>query len=124
MSMRVHIALKGITDLELLLEALREMGITGERLVSASAAREPGRLLVRAFWGRYPVGFVKDKKGEIRAVGDNESPLMRSESLQKKIRQHYSLAAVKRKVVEMRYHVAEVEAMEDGSIRLVARQWR
>jgi hypothetical protein len=60
----------------------------------------------------------------ISMVGDNEWRAMNDQRLQQRIRQHYSLAAVKRKIIELRYNLAEVENMEDGSIRLVARAWR
>lgn len=124
MSMMVHIALKGITDLELLLEALREMGIKAERAAAAADKRQEKKLVAVASFGVHRVGFARDKHGNIHMVGEMNSAPMKSENLQNKIRQHYSLAAVKRKVVEMSYSVARVENLEDGSIRLVARQWR
>lgn len=124
MSMRVHIALKGITDLGLLLEALREMGIKAERTAAAADTKQTEKVVALASLGARRVGFAVDKKGEFHMVGDSEWRIMKNEALQNKIRQQYSLAAVKRKVVEMSYSVAQVENLEDGSIRLVARQWR
>lgn len=124
MSMMVHIALKGITDLELLFEALREMGVKTERAAAAADSIQGKKLVAVASFGVRRVGFARDKDGNIHMVGEKNSPPMKNENLQNKIRQHYSLAAVKRKVVEMSYSVAQVENLEDGSIRLVARQWR
>jgi hypothetical protein len=124
MSMMVHIALKGITDLELLFEALREMGVKTERAAAAADTQQDKKLVAVASFGVRRVGFARDKDGNIHMVGEKNSPPMKNENLQNKIRQHYSLAAVKRKVVEMSYSVAQVENLEDGSIRLVARQWR
>lgn len=126
MSMKVHIALKGITDLGLLLEALREMGIKTERTAAAADTKQTGKVVVLALasLGVRRVGFARDKKGEFHMVGDSEWRIMKDEALQNKIRQQYSLAAVKRKVVEMSYSVAQVENLEDGSIRIVARHWR
>jgi hypothetical protein len=123
MSMMVHIALKGITDLDLLLEALREMGIKTERTATADI-KQTGKVVAFASIGIHRVGFGKDKDGNINMVGQQSWHLMKNKSLQNNIRQQYSLAAVKRKVVEMNYSVAQVENMEDGSIRLVARHWR
>jgi len=124
MSMTVQIALKGITDLELLHEALREMGIEMERTTAAADTRQTGIIVALASWRGRRVGFAKDKNGDIQMVGEKNSFLIRDEKLRNKIRQHYSLAAVKRKVIEMSYSVSQVENMEDGSIRLVARRWR
>jgi hypothetical protein len=122
MSMTVHIALKGITDSSLLLEALRDMGIKTES--TAADTRQKGEVVTFASLRGQRVAFARDKNGGIRMVGEKNSPVMRDESLQNTIRQHYSLAAVKRKVAEMNYTVSQVEIMEDGSIRLVARNWR
>ena len=123
MSMKVHIALKGITDLDLLFEALRELGITAEKTAVGSSKQPTKQVALASVQGRR-VGFARDAKGEIQMVGDNQWRVMKDQGFQKKIRQHYSLAAVKRKVVEMSYRVAKTENLEDGSIRLVARYWR
>ena len=123
MSMKVHIALKGITDLALLVEALRELGITAEP-AAVGTSKQPGKIVALAFVRGRRVGFTRDAKGEIQMVGDNQWRVMKDEGFQQKIRQHYSLAAVKRKVTEMSYRVARVEDLDDGSIRLVARSWR
>jgi hypothetical protein len=122
--MRVHVALKGITDLQLLLEVLREMGIKAEKTQAASEANQTGKVVALASWGNRRVGFSMNAKGFISMVGDSDWWVMKNVSIQNKIRQQYSLAAVKRKVVEMSFHVSQVEKLEDGSIRLVARQWR
>ena len=100
MSMMVHIALKGVTDLELLFEALREMGIKAERTAAAADTEQTGKVVAFASLGVRRVGFAKDKSGNIHMVGERNSPLMKDENMQNKIRQHYSLAAVKRKVVK------------------------
>jgi hypothetical protein len=124
MSMKVHIAMKGITDLGLLFEALREMGVETERTAAAADTEQTGEVVAIASVRGTRVGFARDRKGEFRMVGDSEWQVMKDADLQNKIRQQYSLAAVKRKVVEMRYRIAKVENLEDGSIRLVARHWR
>lgn len=123
MSMKVHIALKGITDLDLLVEALQELGITVARTADGTS-KQPGKIMVLASVRGRRVGFARDAKGDIQMVGDNQWRIMKDEGFHNKIRQHYSLAAVKRKVAEMSYRVAQTERLEDGSIRLVARYWR
>ncbi len=124
MSMKVHIALKGITDLGLLLEALRELGIETERTAAAADTEQTGKVVAFGTIRRTRVGFARDRKGEFHMVGDSDWRIMKDAELQNKVRQQYSLAAVKRKVVEMSYRIAQVENLEDGSIRLVARHWR
>ena len=123
MSMKVHIALKGITDLSLLVEALRELGIATEP-AAVGTSKQPGKIVALASVQGRRVGFPRDSQGEIQMVGDSQWRVMKDEGFQKKIRQYYSLAAVKRKVTEMSYRVAQVENLDDGSIRLVARYWR
>lgn len=123
MSMTVHIAMRGITDLEILLEALREMGIEAQAAKTGATKQPPKIVAFADLFGRR-VGFARDASGGIAMVGDNEWRVMNDQRLQQKIRQHYSLVAVKRKISELHYNLAEVENMEDGSIRLVARAWR
>jgi hypothetical protein len=123
MSMKVHIALKGITDLDLLEEALRELGITVEQ-AAVGTSKQPGQVVALASVRGRRVGLARDAAGELQMVGDDQWRVMKDEGFRKKIRQHYSLAAVKRKVAEMSYRVARVENLDDGTIRLVARYWR
>ena len=123
MSMTVHIAMRGITDLEILLEALREMRIKAHA-TNTTATKQPPKIVAFADLCGRRVGFARDASGGIAMVGDNEWRAMNDQRLQQKIRQHYSLVAVKRKISELHYNLAEVENMEDGSIRLVARAWR
>ena len=123
MSMRVQIALQGITELEVLLEALGEMGIHTMRLDDRRRASNRPTLFVADIGGRR-VGFQRNPKAELVMVGDNQWPIMRDRGFQEKIRQHYSLALVKRKVKEHHYRLASVETSEDGTIRVVARAWR
>jgi len=124
MSMKVHIALKGITDLGLLFEALREMGIKTEKTAAAADTKQTGKVVAIASLRGRRVGFARDAKGDIHMLGDSVWRVMKDEGIQNKSRQQYSLAAVKRKVAEMSYRIAQVENLEDGSIRLVARHWR
>jgi hypothetical protein len=123
MSMRVQIALKGITDLEVLMEALAEMGIEPIRLDGESRGRNRATLLL-ADIGARRVGFQRSGSGELVMVGDHQWPIMRDRGFHQKMRQYYSLSLVKRKVREHQYHLASVETSEDGTIRVIARAWR
>ena len=123
MSMTVHIAMKGITDLEILLTALHEMGI---ETIRANAKRQKTGHNVLAFADIHAqrVQFVRHKNGEINMVGDSDWRIIKDNGFQQRLRQQYSLETVKKKVVEMRYNLASIETLEDGAIKLVARAWR
>ena len=123
MSMRVQIALKGITDLEVLMEALAEMGIEPVRLDGGSRGRNRTTLFL-ADIGARRVGFQRNGGGELVMVGDNQWPIMKDREFRQKMRQYYSLSLVKRKIREHQYRLASVETSEDGTIRVVARAWR
>ncbi len=117
MSMTVQIAIRGVTDLEILQEALQEMGISlrraaGGRDVVADATIQGRR-----------IGWVRNRDGELTMVGDSDWRIMRNRRFQQRLKQQCTLAEVKRTARELHYDVAEVEHLEDGSIRMVARAW-
>jgi hypothetical protein len=123
MSMRIQIALKGITELEVLMEALGEMGIEPIRLEDQSRGWNRPALFLADIGGRR-VGFQRNGSGELVMVGDHQWPIMRDRGFHQKMRQYYSLSLVKRKIREHQYRLASVETSEDGTIRVVARAWR
>ena len=96
MSMTVHIAMKGITDLEILLTALHEMGIK-TILLDARLKRRKTNVLAYADIYAQRVQFVRDKNGEISMVGDSDWRIIRDEKFQQRLRQQYSLETVKKK---------------------------
>lgn len=123
MSMTVHIAVQGVTDLSILLEALGEMGIDArEEKKNVKGLRGRAVLAVAGIDGR-KVGFTRNQKGELTMVGDTEWSFMKNEAFLQKLRQQCSLASVKRRAVEMGYRVASVTRMEDGAIKVLARAW-
>lgn len=122
MSMTVHIAMKGITDLEILLTALHEMGIKTTRADISAEKNGPNTLAYADIQARR-VQFVKHKNGEINMVGDSDWRITRDKRFLQRLRQQYSLEAVKKKVVELRYSLASIETLENGDIKLVARAW-
>ena len=56
--------------------------------------------------------------------GDRDWPIMKNNDFQQKLKQHYSLATVKKTVAELQYNLASVDTLTDGSIKVVARAWR
>jgi hypothetical protein len=123
MSMTVQIAMKGITDLEILLTALHEMGIKTTR-PEAKLKKRGYNILAYADIYAQRVPFVQHKNGEINMVGDSDWRIIKDEGFQQRLRQQYSLETVKKKVAELRYNLASIETLENGSIKLVARAWR
>jgi Protein of unknown function (DUF1257) len=123
MSMTVHIAMKGITDLEILLSALHEMGIESIR-PNAKHKKRGRNVLAFADIHAQRVQFVRHKNGEINMVGDSDWRIIKDHGFQQRLRQQYSLETVKKKVAELRYNLASIETLEDGAIKLVARAWR
>jgi hypothetical protein len=122
MSMRVKIAMQGITDLEILLAALQDMEI----MVAPTLANETSKgtvLAIASIQGR-KIGFSRSQNGEIAMRGDSDWPIMKNTDFRRKLKQHYSLATVKKTVAELRYNLASVDTLEDGSIKVVARAWR
>jgi hypothetical protein len=123
MSMTVNIAMQGITDLEILLTALHEMGIKTIRSNSGNRQRKSNLLAFADIYAQR-VKFVRHRSGEIEMVGDSDWRVMQDERFKKRLQQQYSLEAVKKKVIELNYDVASVERIENGAIKLVARAWR
>jgi len=48
---------------------------------------------------------------------------MHDTNFQLKIKQQYSVEAIKKKAVELNYNIASVDRLEDGSIKVLARAW-
>ena len=122
MSMRVKIAMQGITDLEILLAALKEMGIKTVPTLANETSK--GTVLAIASIQGHRIGFSRSQNGEIAMRGDRDWPIMKNNDFRQKLKQHYSLATVKKTVAELRYNLASVDTLEDGSIKVVARAWR
>jgi hypothetical protein len=118
--MTVRIAMQGMTDLEVLLTALRAMGIAAHTVTHSRS----NAVLVRADIGGHNVDFTRNKNNLITMVGDSDWRILRDDRFCQKLKQQYSVETVKKKVVELRYHLASIETLEDGSIKLVARAWR
>jgi len=113
----------GLTDLELLLEALSQMGKTAFPVTDPSRKVRGRKVLAIASMNGKRVGFRRNKAGELVMVGDADWRCMKDKDLQEAILQQYNLAAVKKKAKELRYNVASVDTLADGSIRVVARAW-
>jgi hypothetical protein len=120
--MRVKIAMQGITDLEVLMAALKEMKI--HAVPTRANEQSQGKVLVIAFIQSHRIGFLRGQNGDIEMRGDRNWPIMNDTVFRQKLKQHYSLAVVKKKVAELQYNLASVDTLEDGSIKVVARAWR
>ena len=123
MSMTVSIAVRGITDLEILLEALREMGIKAHKNIDMRKKVRGKTVLAIANIDGHRVGFTRDKKGEITMVGDSDWGVMKNRAFHQRLRQECSVATVKRRAEELRFQVASITRHEDGTIRVLARAW-
>ena len=122
MSMRVKIAMQGITDLEILLAALKEMGINCAPTIANKSSKV--NVLAIASVRGHRIDFSRSQNGEIEMRGDRDWPIMKRNDFRQKLKQHYSLATIKKKITALRYNLASVDTLEDGSIKVVARAWR
>jgi hypothetical protein len=123
MSMTVKIALDGMTNADYLLEALREMGMN----VSSDddIRRRTSNLFVATveIYG-YRVPIRRDTAGNLVLVTDGDWKRLQTDSFKQKLQQYYSVAAIKDRVDQMGYHLSEIETLQDGTVKLVARGWR
>ena len=118
MSMRVEIALDGITDLEVMLTALEEMGIAAQKVLNKGSCAEAWAKI-----GGHDVDIVRNSDRNLVLVGDGDWRFMRSRIFQNRLRQRYSLVAVKRKAVALGYQIIDVLEQEDHTVKVVARAW-
>lgn len=123
MSMTVYISIRGVTDLEILQEALKEMGIPVKTHAKGRQSKGRRSVLAEATVKGRRIGWVRNHSGELSMVGDQDWEVMRDHGFHQRLKQQCTLAEVKRKARELRYEVASVENLEDGSIKMVARAW-
>jgi hypothetical protein len=123
MSMTVRIALEGLEEVTYLAEALDEMGIPFVR--RSGGAGECGGVRLGCAWidGR-AVQVEREPGRGIVFKGDSEWRRFQQRTFQNQVRQRYSIAAVRHKIDEMGYQVGEVETLQDGTVKIVARTWR
>ena len=114
MSMTVYIS-TGVTDLDLLLEALGQMGKSAFATKGDKMKIRGQPVLAVAFFDGKKVGFCRNKSDELVMVADSEWRCAKDKKLRESILQQYSVAAVKRKIKELRYHVASVDTLTDGA---------
>lgn len=122
MSMTVKLT-TSMTELELLLEALEQMGIAAQAAGGAGRNVRGRPVEATAEVSGRRIGFERDAKGQLSVVGDSDWACMQDQCWLDGLHQQYSVAAVKRKAREMHYHLASIETRQDGSIRIVARAW-
>ena len=121
MSMTVRTAIKGVKDIDLMMEALEAMGLEA-CLLSGTQIRGRRVLAKAKIQGRW-VGIARNSRSELELVGDSDWKVMKNENFVNRLRQQTGLAAVKKKVEEMAYSIDTITTEENGSIRVVARAW-
>ena len=122
MSMTVETKIKGITELELLIEALKAMGKTAFSVEGNEKMN--GKNIIGAFYYQgKKLGISKNARQELMMVGDSDWNVMNNSKFLEEVLQQYGVASIKKKAKELRYTIASEEVMENGSIRIVARAW-
>jgi hypothetical protein len=123
MSMTVKIALEGMTNVKYLVAALKDMGA---KMPARDDLRKPSPTLpvteVEIYGRRVPIR--RNTAGKLTLVIDSDWKRLQTESFKQKLQQNYSVAAVKDKVDKMGYHLSEIETLQDGTVKLIARGWR
>lgn len=119
--MTVHVAIKGVTDLEILLEALREMQIYVENTSHLQEKIRNHTVVAIANIDGRRVGIYRNRDGELTMIGDSDWSCMDDRQFRERILQQYGVVAVKKKAQELGYHIASVDTETDGSIRILAR---
>jgi len=123
MSMTIQTTIKGITDLELFISALKEMGKKVHEPKKHEQNSGGKSVLAVTTLDGHRVGISKNKKGEFALVGDSDWSIMNDKNFHRKLRQQYSVEVVKQKAAELRYSIASVDVQEDGTIKVLARAW-
>jgi len=70
------------------------------------------------------VGIGRNKKGELCLVGDDNWPVFKNPEVRKNIRQTCSRLMIERELRKQGFRVSTVQNLEDGSLKLVAVNWR
>ncbi|MGL5514132.1 MAG: DUF1257 domain-containing protein [Sporomusa sp.] len=115
-----------ITNKELLLASLKELGYDAEEKTSIKGYRgqqSPVDIAVRMRQG-YDVGFVLNADGTYSFVADWFGVQGISEQqFTDKVKQQYALATVMDQINSQGFNVVEQQRDADGQVRLVARRW-
>jgi predicted RNA-binding protein len=118
MSMTIQIQL-GLTDLDLLLEALKEMGHKTEKK-HGEYRNKPS--LAFTWVNDYQVGIVRNNDGELTLIGDSDWKMISDKEFQQKVQQQYGVAAVKKKAKELHYDVVSINDIGE-EIQIKLRAW-
>jgi hypothetical protein len=122
MSMTVRIKLQGLNNMDYLTDALNEMGIQYRRN-ETGRGEKPDTLLGSITVDGQNIDIHRNDTGDLVFVGDSDWRYFQSERFRNKVRQSYSVAAVKYKVDEMGYHLADIQTLQDGTVKILARAW-
>jgi hypothetical protein len=122
MSMTVRIKLQGLRNIDYLTDALNEMGIQFRRN-ETDRGEKPDTSLGSITVDGQNIHIQRNDSGDLVFVGDSDWGHFQSERFRNKVRQNYSVAAVKYKVDEMGYHLADIQTLQDGTVKILARAW-
>lgn len=118
MSMTIQMKL-GITDLELLLEALKEMG---HKTVKKNGEYLNKSALAFTWVDGFKIGIVRNNDSSLTLIGDLDWKILNEKKFQQSLKQHYGVAAVKRKAKELHYNVVSINDMGE-EIQIKLRAW-
>jgi hypothetical protein len=119
MSMTIQIQL-GLTDLDLLLEALKEMG---HKTVKSNGEIYRNRsTLAFTLVDGFKIGIARNNDGELTMIGDSDWKMIGDKEFQQKVKQQYGVAAVKKKAKELHYDVVSINDIGE-EIQIKLRAW-
>lgn len=122
MSMTVRIKLHGLKNMDYLTDALSEMGIQFHGN-ETGRCRKPDTSLGNVIVDGKGIEIHRNDSGDLVFVGDSDWRHFQGEGFKNKVRQNYSIAAVKHKIDEMGYHLADIQTLQDGTVKIRARAW-
>jgi hypothetical protein len=123
MSMHVVMAVDGVAELDLMLAALKKLHgeVCSLEVPQVYFSRQ---VVAFAMIEGDKVGIGRNRDGELCLVGDDNWPAFKKPEVRKKIRQACSRLLVERELRKQGFRVATVENLADGSLKLVAVNWR
>jgi hypothetical protein len=121
--MYVVMAVDGVTELNVMLAALKRLHKKVYPL-EVSQTYFSRQVVAFAMIEGDKVGIGRNEEGELFLVGDDNWPVFQNPEVQKKIRQTCSQLMVERELQKKGFRVSTVKNLEDGSLKLVAVNWR
>ena len=119
MSMTIQIQ-SGITDLELLFEALKEMGL---KTVKSDGETYRNKSTLAFTWmNNFKIGIARNNDSELTLIGDSDWKMLNEKKFQQRLKQQYGVATVKKKAKELHYDVVSIKDIGE-EIQIKLRAW-